>query len=107
MKGDKGDQGFQGLKGDKGDKGDQGFTGLKGDKGDKGDQGDTGLKGDKGDKGDQGLASKAFLMASLADTLSPFFNRFLASSSQESALEEQERKNKQQAIMERIRIDLI
>ena len=72
IKGDKGDQGIQGLKGDqgdqgiqglKGDKGDQGIQGLKGDsiKGDqgiqglKGDQGIQGLKGDKGDQGIQGI----------------------------------------------------
>ena len=63
-KGDKGDQGIQGLKGDqgiqglKGDKGDQGPKGDKGDQGiqgPKGDKGDQGVQGPKGDKGDQGI----------------------------------------------------
>ncbi|MBR5321329.1 MAG: collagen-like protein, partial [Clostridia bacterium] len=51
---DKGDQGEQGLQGEKGDKGDQGEQGLQGEKGDKGDQGEQGLQGEKGDQGDQG-----------------------------------------------------
>ena len=52
LKGDKGDQGIQGIKGDKGD---QGIQGIKGDKGDQGNasfvQGPQGFKGDKGDTG--------------------------------------------------------
>ena len=43
------------LIGDKGDKGDNGLQGVKGDKGDKGDNGLQGVKGDKGDKGDNGV----------------------------------------------------
>ncbi|AUV58853.1 F-box and FNIP repeat-containing protein, partial [Bandra megavirus] len=50
-KGDKGDIGDTGLKGDKGEEGDIGDTGSKGDKGEKGDIGDTGSKGDEGDIG--------------------------------------------------------
>ena len=53
-KGEKGDQGVAGAKGEKGDKGDQGVAGAKGEKGDKGDQGERGLQGAKGEKGDQG-----------------------------------------------------
>ena len=55
-KGEKGDKGVAGAKGEKGDKGDQGVAGAKGEKGDKGDQGVAGAKGEKGDKGDQGVA---------------------------------------------------
>ena len=60
-KGDKGDQGIQGEKGDKGDqgiqgeKGEKGDQGIQGEKGDKGDQGIQGEKGEKGDKGDAGI----------------------------------------------------
>ena len=53
-KGDKGEQGEQGIQGEKGDKGDQGEQGIQGEKGDKGDQGEQGIQGEKGDKGDQG-----------------------------------------------------
>jgi hypothetical protein len=53
-KGDKGDPGVAGAKGDKGDKGDPGVAGAKGDKGDKGDPGVAGPKGDKGDPGTPG-----------------------------------------------------
>ena len=53
-KGDKGDQGEQGIQGEKGDKGDQGEQGIQGEKGDKGDQGEQVIQGEKGDKGDQG-----------------------------------------------------
>ncbi|QTA86159.1 Collagen triple helix repeat-containing protein [Desulfonema magnum] len=68
LKGDKGEAGIQGPKGDKGDKGDSGATGPQGEKGEKGDpgvagpqgpKGDTGLQGvqgPKGDKGDPGIA---------------------------------------------------
>ena len=44
-----GNDGAQGIQGEKGDKGDQGIQGEKGDKG------DQGIQGEKGDKGDQGL----------------------------------------------------
>ena len=50
VKGDTGEQGPQGEKGDKGD------TGAQGEKGDKGDKGDTGAQGEKGDKGNTGAA---------------------------------------------------
>ena len=53
-KGDKGDDGAPGEKGDKGDDGDDGAPGEIGDKGDKGDSGAPVEKGDKGDKGDSG-----------------------------------------------------
>ncbi|WP_395538386.1 collagen-like triple helix repeat-containing protein [Lactiplantibacillus pentosus] len=46
---------------DKGDKGDTGIQGPKGDKGDKGDTGIQGPKGDKGDKGDTGTVDNAGL----------------------------------------------
>ena len=48
LKGDKGEQGLQGIKGDKGEQG------IKGDKGDKGEQGLQGIKGDKGEQGRDG-----------------------------------------------------
>ncbi|MBR4086994.1 MAG: BppU family phage baseplate upper protein [Clostridia bacterium] len=48
IKGEKGDQGIQGIQGEKGEKGDQGIQGEKGDKG------DQGIQGEKGDKGDDG-----------------------------------------------------
>ena len=63
----KGDQGLQGIPGEKGNKGDQGIQGIPGDKGPKGDQGDAGtdgytpqknidyFDGAKGDKGEQGI----------------------------------------------------
>ncbi|MCU6710971.1 collagen-like protein, partial [Paenibacillus sp. J5C_2022] len=54
-KGDQGEQGIQGVKGDKGDQGEQGIQGVKGDKGDQGEQGIQGVKGDKGDQGEQGI----------------------------------------------------
>ncbi|AXQ78984.1 LPXTG cell wall anchor domain-containing protein [Streptococcus chenjunshii] len=58
-KGEKGDTGEPGPKGDKGEKGDTGEPGSKGDKGEKGDTGEPGSKGDKGEKGDAGaLESK-------------------------------------------------
>lgn len=59
--GPQGDQGIQGLTGDKGDQGIQGLTGATGAKGDQGiqgltgDQGIPGLKGETGVQGDQGL----------------------------------------------------
>jgi microcystin-dependent protein len=54
-KGDKGDQGIQGLPGPKGDQGIQGLTGPKGDQGIQGIQGLTGPKGDQGIQGIQGI----------------------------------------------------
>lgn len=63
-KGDKGDtgaKGEQGLKGDTGAQGEQGVQGLKGEKGDKGERGEQGLKGDKGDKGDAGVVDETLL----------------------------------------------
>ena len=62
-KGDKGDTGAVGPQGPKGDKGDpgatgargpQGLQGIQGPKGDKGDTGAVGPQGSKGDKGDPG-----------------------------------------------------
>ena len=56
-RGDKGDTGAQGIRGEKGDKGDTGAQGIQGEKGDKGEKGDTGaqgIRGEKGDKGDKG-----------------------------------------------------
>ncbi|MBR2469209.1 MAG: hypothetical protein IKB43_03510, partial [Fibrobacter sp.] len=53
-KGDKGDTGEQGIQGEKGDKGDTGAQGIQGEKGDKGDTGAQGIQGEKGDKGDTG-----------------------------------------------------
>ena len=55
LKGDKGDTGSQGPKGDKGDTGPQGIQGPKGDKGDIGSTGATGPQGPKGDTGDTGV----------------------------------------------------
>ncbi|MDE6781533.1 MAG: hypothetical protein K2J40_08755 [Ruminococcus sp.] len=51
LKGDKGDTGKQGVKGDKGDKGDTGKQGIQGEKGDKGATGEKGIKGDTGADG--------------------------------------------------------
>ncbi len=81
FKGEKGDTGPQGEKGDpfiyedftpeqlaalKGEKGDTGATGpqgIKGDKGDTGEQGIQGVQGVKGDKGDKGEKGDAFTYA--------------------------------------------
>jgi hypothetical protein len=54
LKGDTGNQGPQGVKGDTGNTGPQGPQGLKGDTGDQGPQGPQGLKGDTGATGAQG-----------------------------------------------------
>lgn len=57
LKGEKGDQGPQGLQGPKGDTGETGPQGPKGDKGETGAQGpkgDTGLQGPQGEKGETG-----------------------------------------------------
>ena len=51
LKGDKGDTGKQGIKGDKGDKGDTVKQGIQGEKGDKGATGEKGVKGDTGATG--------------------------------------------------------
>lgn len=62
LKGEKGDQGPQGVQGAKGEtgaqgpKGDKGETGAQGPKGDTGATGATGPKGDKGETGAQGPA---------------------------------------------------
>ena len=53
-KGDTGEQGPQGEKGDKGDTGEQGPQGEKGDKGDTGEQGPQGEKGETGTAGQDG-----------------------------------------------------
>lgn len=53
-KGDKGDTGADGLPGAKGDTGDKGADGLPGVKGERGADGTTGEKGDKGDTGERG-----------------------------------------------------
>ena len=47
----KGDQGEQGIQGEKGEKGDQGEQGIQGEKGDKGDQGEAGKDGYTPEKG--------------------------------------------------------
>ena len=49
IKGEKGDQGIQGLKGEKGD------TGIKGDPGPAGEKGAKGDPGTKGEKGESGV----------------------------------------------------
>ena len=54
LKGDKGEQGPQGVKGDKGEQGPQGIQGEQGPQGLQGEQGPQGVKGDKGDPGEQG-----------------------------------------------------
>ena len=54
-KGDTGEQGPQGEKGDKGDTGEQGPQGEKGDKGDTGEQGPQGEKGTAGQDGTDGV----------------------------------------------------
>lgn len=65
-KGEKGDQGIQGVKGDKGDqgipgvkgeKGDQGIQGVKGEKGDQGEPGADGSPGEQGPTGPAGVAN--------------------------------------------------
>ena len=58
-KGDKGDTGATGPKGDKGDTGETGATGPKGDKGDTGATGPQGPKGDTGDIGGLTINGKA------------------------------------------------
>ena len=50
-----GNDGAQGVQGEKGDKGDQGIQGEKGDKGDQGIQGEKGDQGVQGEKGDAGI----------------------------------------------------
>ena len=52
--GPRGDKGCKGCKGDTGPTGPMGPTGEKGDKGDQGEMGPTGEKGDKGDQGEPG-----------------------------------------------------
>ena len=42
----KGDKGEQGIKGERGEKGDKGEQGIKGERGEKGDKGEKGVKGD-------------------------------------------------------------
>lgn len=54
-KGDKGEQGIQGLKGEKGNTGERGPQGLKGDPGERGPQGEQGIQGLPGEKGEQGV----------------------------------------------------
>ena len=54
LKGDQGDVGQQGPTGDQGPKGDQGDVGPQSPKGDRGDVGPLGPKGDRGDVGPQG-----------------------------------------------------
>lgn len=56
LKGEKGDQGPQGLQGPKGDTGETGPQGPKGDKGETGAQGPKGEKGETGATGPQGPA---------------------------------------------------
>ena len=55
------------LKGEKGDTGDMGPQGIQGEKGDKGEQGIQGIKGEKGDKGDKGEKGDAFTYADFTD----------------------------------------
>lgn len=54
LKGEKGDQGPQGLQGPKGDTGETGPQGPKGDKGETGAQGPQGEKGETGAQGPKG-----------------------------------------------------
>ncbi|MGN0824380.1 MAG: hypothetical protein ACI4MB_04855 [Candidatus Coproplasma sp.] len=60
FKGEKGDQGIQGIQGEKGDQGVQGVQGEKGDQGvqgvqgEKGEQGIQGIQGEKGEQGNPG-----------------------------------------------------
>lgn len=54
IKGEKGETGAQGPKGDQGEKGETGAQGPKGDKGDQGEKGETGAQGPKGDQGEKG-----------------------------------------------------
>ncbi len=69
FKGDTGQIGVKGLKGDKGDTGKTGAKGLKGDKGDTtGVKGDTGQTGAKGIKGDTGLTGKNGAKGAKGDT---------------------------------------
>lgn len=56
LKGEKGDQGPQGLQGPKGDTGETGPQGPKGEKGETGAQGPKGEKGETGATGPQGPA---------------------------------------------------
>lgn len=55
FKGEKGEDGAVGAKGDTGERGTDGLPGAKGDKGDTGTDGLPGAKGDTGDKGADGL----------------------------------------------------
>nr|WP_314273575.1 hypothetical protein [uncultured Neisseria sp.] len=55
FKGEKGEDGAAGAKGDTGERGTDGLPGAKGDKGDTGADGLPGAKGDTGDKGADGL----------------------------------------------------
>ena len=70
-KGDTGDKGNTGEKGDKGDTGETGATGQKGDTGPKGDTGDTGATGDTGPagaKGDTGATGTGITIKGSYDT---------------------------------------
>ncbi len=70
-KGDTGDKGNTGEKGDKGDTGETGPTGQKGDTGPKGDTGDTGSTGDTGPagaKGDTGATGTGITIKGSYDT---------------------------------------
>ena len=54
----RGEQGLQGVSGERGLQGERGLPGADGAKGDKGEQGERGLTGAKGDKGSDGLNGK-------------------------------------------------
>lgn len=60
--GPKGDKGEQGDIGPKGDKGDTGEVGPQGPKGDKGDQGEVGPQGPQGEVGPQGPKGEAIII---------------------------------------------
>ena len=57
-RGAQGERGIQGLQGARGPQGERGLPGADGAKGDKGEQGERGLTGAKGDKGSDGLDGK-------------------------------------------------
>ncbi|TWI29750.1 collagen-like protein [Paracoccus sulfuroxidans] len=67
MPGEKGDPGERGLQGLKGDPGERGLSGEKGDPGDPGLQGERGLQGAKGEKGDPGAPGTSATVRSYTD----------------------------------------
>ena len=62
LKGEKGDQGLQGIQGERGEQGPQGIQGEKGDPGEqgaKGDKGEPGIQGPAGEQGPKGDTGEA------------------------------------------------